>query len=944
MINKLLAHQVQKHLGDTANLPEAFVTFIESISVSYDRYDDKIKSLESSVEGCISELSALNEKLLNETAGLKNANDELSRIFNQVNEGFFSKNISTDRYIQMSVGCEKIYGYSITDFYANSLLWLQVIHPDDRVLIEKEQEQLIKGMQTKSAYRIIHKDSTTRWVEVKAVPVIEEGRLTRVEGVVNDITERKNAEILLKDSELKYRSFFENAMDGILLSKPNSVILEANPAACEIFRLTEKEICGYSNSELIALGGSGLVNLQEVRSRTGKFRGEINFVRPDGTKLVVELASGLFKGANGEDRSFIIVKDITDRKKAEAAMVMNERQLNLIYNTVNDSIFMLTIEEGNRFKFVSVNHTFLKTTGKEKEQMIGKYVEEVIPSPLLELALEKYQEAITCKKTISWEEQTDFPSGIKTGIASITPILDDSGNCIMIIGSVHDISERKKAEEEIKRSDQNFQSLVNTVDGIVWEADAATFQFSFVSKRAEVLLGYPLSAWIESPGFWKDHIHPEDRDSTVSYCIQCTSEKRSHEFEYRMIAADGKIVWLQDFVSVIINEDLTCYLRGIMVDITARKQAEAKLHKSEERYRQIVETTQEGIWMIDENNNTTFVNKKMCEIIEYLPAEIVGKSIHCFMNEKSNTIIAQQIKRRKQGINETFYFKFIAKSGSVVWTSLSTNPVFDDAGIYKGTLAMVTDITKRKHNEELLQKSEANLDLKNKELERKNKELEQFAYVASHDLQEPLRTASGFVQLLQQQYQGKLDEMADKYLRFIVESSDRMKILINDLLDYSRIGSKLETKQVDCSKVMKDVIADLDKAITDSSAIIIAGDLPVISGYPTEIKQLFQNLIINAIKFRKPDTVPQIKILANKTSGHWHFSFADNGIGIDKKHNERIFIIFQRLHTRSEYQGSGIGLSHCKKIVELHHGRIWVDSGPGEGSVFHFTIREKDGL
>ncbi|MEO6672644.1 MAG: two-component regulator propeller domain-containing protein [Ginsengibacter sp.] len=228
---------------------------------------------------------------------------------------------------------------------------------------------------------------------------------------------------------------------------------------------------------------------------------------------------------------------------------------------------------------------------------------------------------------------------------------------------------------------------------------------------------------------------------------------------------------------------------------------------------------------------------------------------------------------------------------------------------------------------------QANIDL-----ERKNTELEQFAYVASHDLQEPLRTTSSFVELIQNQYHGKFDEKADRYFDYIIEASDRMKLLIKDLLDYSRIGRKKEVLHVDCNIILQQVLQDLNKLITDENAIIKAEHLPVINGYPTELQQLFQNLVINAIKFRTKNNIPQIQISAKQIGSYWQFSFNDNGIGIDKKHNERIFIIFQRLHTRGEYMGSGIGLSHCKKIVELHGGKIWVDSVPGEGSTFHFTL------
>jgi signal transduction histidine kinase/ligand-binding sensor domain-containing protein len=226
----------------------------------------------------------------------------------------------------------------------------------------------------------------------------------------------------------------------------------------------------------------------------------------------------------------------------------------------------------------------------------------------------------------------------------------------------------------------------------------------------------------------------------------------------------------------------------------------------------------------------------------------------------------------------------------------------------------------------------------NKDLERKNKEMEEFAYIASHDLQEPLRTTSSFAELIQKQYKGQLDEKADKYFSFILEASGRMKVLIKNLLEYSRIGNKKELEQVDCDKLLNEVLADLGTAISEADADIKHGRLPVINGYATELKQLFQNLIANAIKFRKAATPPEINISVQKNNGFWQFAFRDNGIGIDEKHSEKIFVIFQRLHTRTEYEGTGIGLSYCKKIVELHGGRIWVESIPGEGSIFNFTL------
>jgi two-component system, sensor histidine kinase len=243
-----------------------------------------------------------------------------------------------------------------------------------------------------------------------------------------------------------------------------------------------------------------------------------------------------------------------------------------------------------------------------------------------------------------------------------------------------------------------------------------------------------------------------------------------------------------------------------------------------------------------------------------------------------------------------------------------------------------------KENREVNNSLERKVRQRTSEMESKNKELEQFAYVASHDLQEPLRTISGFVDLLQKEYREKLSGTGEIYLNYLSQASDRMKVLIKDLLDYSRIGREKASMPIDCDELLEEVVADLGKSIRESEAQIHFADLPVLYAYPTELKLLFQNLIVNAIKFRHAHRKPEIDISTQAEGNGWKFMVRDNGIGIEKQNLDRIFIIFQRLHNRSQYEGSGIGLAHCKKIVELHGGNIWAESEPGVGSRFYFTI------
>ncbi|HMK17033.1 MAG TPA: CHASE3 domain-containing protein [Chitinophagaceae bacterium] len=234
-------------------------------------------------------------------------------------------------------------------------------------------------------------------------------------------------------------------------------------------------------------------------------------------------------------------------------------------------------------------------------------------------------------------------------------------------------------------------------------------------------------------------------------------------------------------------------------------------------------------------------------------------------------------------------------------------------------------------------KAEKMLKDYNFELERKNREIEQFAYIASHDLQEPLRSISNFSKLLSEKLGDHPDKKIRDYTGLVTGGATRMSNLIFDLLEYSRIGKDVSKSVIDCDKLVHEVLTDMVADIKENNAEIHVSKLPLVHGYPY-LKSLFQNLLSNAIKFHKAETHPVIQISAIDKGSEFQFTIKDNGIGMEKIYHERIFIIFQRLHSRAEYEGTGIGLSQCKKIVELHGGKIWVESEPGKGSTFIFTI------
>jgi PAS domain S-box-containing protein len=348
----------------------------------------------------------------------------------------------------------------------------------------------------------------------------------------------------------------------------------------------------------------------------------------------------------------------------------------------------------------------------------------------------------------------------------------------------------------------------------------------------------------------------------------------------------------------------------------------------EKLFRVAFESSPSGMVMVDREGAIILVNREIERLFGYSREELLGKSIDMLVPRGTRTQhptlrtnYFRAPERRAMGTGRDLFGR--RKDGSEVPVEIGLNPIDTDNGMC--VLASVVDLSARKLAEE--------------ELKRSNEELERFAYVASHDLQEPLRTVASYVQLLERRYSGKLDSDATEFIGFAVEGAKRMQRLIDDLLSFSRVGTRGgELVSTDASVIVDASLESLAAAIADSGARIECGPLPVVRADPMQMEHVFTNLIGNALKFRGMEK-PVVRIGVAREGNFWQFSVSDNGIGIDPEYFERIFVIFQRLHLREEFAGTGIGLAICKKIVERHGGRIWVESAPGKGSTFLFTLR-----
>jgi len=353
-------------------------------------------------------------------------------------------------------------------------------------------------------------------------------------------------------------------------------------------------------------------------------------------------------------------------------------------------------------------------------------------------------------------------------------------------------------------------------------------------------------------------------------------------------------------------------------------------------YRMLIQEMSEGIGTLTPDGTIFYSNAMLASMIQVPLEKITGQMLKDFIFpedlELYRSIFDAGLENNGKG-----EIRIQSVDGTIIPVHISINNLKDLKGVY----AVITDLSEQKHHEEL-KKAHEKLNQSVEELKRSNYELQRFAYVASHDLQEPLRMITSFSQLLDKRYKDRLDEDANEFIEFIVDGALHMKQLIDDLLAYSRVTSHVvKFENVNLESVLNNILTNLSVSIEENNVTITHDPLPTIFADPTQIGQVFQNLITNAIKFNGQNT-PKIHISAQKVDNEWIFTVKDNGIGIDPKHQKQIFEVFRRLHTREEYTGTGIGLSICQKIIQRHFGNLWVESELDCGSKFYFTIPEKE--
>jgi PAS domain S-box-containing protein len=606
----------------------------------------------------------------------------------------------------------------------------------------------------------------------------------------------------------------------------------------------------------------------------------------------------------------------------------------------NAGLGIYIVQEG---KFQYVNPLFQDLTGYTENELLGEYSLDLVHSEDREVVREKAIENLKSKKgSIPYEYRLVKKNGeILWVLEEVTSI--NYGGKRATVGSFMDITARKELEEAIGYSEKRYRTILESMEDAYFEIDI-TGNFTLVNNAVCRDLGYSREELIGMN--YKGYTAEED----IKSLFQAFNEVYrtgvpNRGVPWKSTLKDGSHGFGETSISPLRNSkgEIVGFC-GITRDITERKQAEEALRQSESKYRTVLDEIGDAYFEVDLKGTFTFVNDQMTQHLQYSKEELLGMNYRTFTAEEEIKNVYEVYNRvyRTGEPSLSFGHKIIRKDGTRGFSDVSISPLKNAKGEIFGFRGISRDITVRKRLEEEREALLQEIRKINQKLEEANKELQDFVYIASHDLREPLRKISSFGTLLQDSLKGKLNEDQQENFEFMIDGSRRMQDMIDALLTYSRLTTKAKPFEwVDLNKVIEDLKKlELATMLDEMQGIIhVPEPLPPVQADPSQMHQLFQNLIGNGLKFHKEGIPPEIIIRAREVENNMiRIEVEDNGIGIDEKYYGQLFTMFKRLHSREQYEGTGIGLASCKKIVERHEGDIGIKSTPGKGSTFWFTL------
>ncbi len=736
------------------------------------------------------------------------------------------------------------------------------------------------------------------------------------------------AEIKRKQQEEEIQLFFDNAPEIMAVADSNGYFIKVNPVFCKLMGYTREELTSQPFQNFlhpddlnstkkeyeVTISGKRLANsfINRYRTKNGDYR----WISWSSSEVHGE--DGLAY-AYGRDISDLIELQRLFENTAKLAKI-GSWELDLRDSASNNNVYWSSMTR----EVMEVDEHYNPTNSAGLEFCLGEHKRNLSKA---------VQNLIKTGEPFDLELQILSGKGNLKWVRCIGESERIDDKCIKVFGSYQDINQRKQAEIKARETLAERNNILESIGDAFFAVDLDWHVTYWNNKAEELLLTKKEN--IIGKKLWDVFAAHVGLKSYNLYNKAFKYQEVVH-FEDYYPENDS---WLE--VSAYPSKaGLSVYFK----DITERKRQEKTIRDSHERFEKITEATNDAIWDFDVVNNTLFWGKGYenqfgYKLDEFKPSlEVLISLIH----PEDRNLVAKKIQKfMSDGVSTNWFEEYRFKKADGTYAFVIDRAIFirNQEGNVTRVLGAMTDISYRKEYEESLKHLNSKLKRHTKELQISNQELEQFAYVTSHDLQEPLRMISSFMLLLEKKYGDKLDEKALEYIYYAVDGAKRMKKIILDLLEFSKVGRFNEIQEiVDTKELIDEYCLLRKKLISEKKVTIQYENLPEIKAYRAPLTQIFNNLLDNSIKYSKNDTPPLIQITATENQNNWEFAVKDNGIGIEAEYFKKIFIIFQRLHNKDTYEGTGMGLAIVKKIIETLDGKIWVTSQPGEGSTFYFTI------
>lgn len=774
-------------------------------------------------------------------------------------------------------------------------------------------------------------------------------------GLERQVGERTRAlEAALAAAEIgerRYRSLFAGARVAMLLIDPaDGAIVDANDSAAVYYGYPVERLRTMHIGMINTLSGDEIRAEMDDARRQRRNHFYFRHRLAGGDVRDVEVHSGPID-QDGRRLLYSIVHDITDRRRLEAEGRRLTRRIQEVLSAASEVAIIAIDRQGLITLFNTGAQRMLGYAEREvvgcRTPMLFHDADEVVararqldlPSGTADDAMQ----ALVAVAARDGRERREWTYVRKDGrrIAVslvVTPVRTEDGAITGYLGVAQDVTERLAVEAALKESEERFRSLVETTTDWVWETDDQ-LRFRWFSPGLDAILGSSSQSLI---GKRREDLvadgHEIESEAWQSHFADLRAHRPFRDFRYWMRRPDGRARWISISGSPRFDAAGTFLgYRGSGSDMTERAATSTRLRM----LAQVVEQSPVSVVITDTGGVIEYANPRVFQITGWSRDELIGQQCRIFASGETTQDTYRQLWQAITGGGSwTGELRNRRKDGTLYWESVAISAIRDDVGDIVRFVGIKEDVTYRKEAEAHLAVANERLAEQALQLQRSNAELEQFAYVASHDLRQPLRAVTNYLALIERNLGDSLDEEVREFIGFATGGARRMDALIRDLLDYSRIGRKERPFAiVPLGDAVGDCLLDLEVAIAEAGAqVTVADGLPRVLGDRVELTRLFQNLIGNAVKYRAADRVPTVNVGWRSEGAEILVWVRDNGIGIAQKDFERAFGVFQRLVPRDAYDGNGIGLAVCRKIAEHHGGRIWIESAVGEGSTFFVAL------